>query len=578
MEDPRGRRMRWRMCRANLNLNPNPSPSGKLLLAAVFTAIILVLCSCAYFNTFYNARKSYDAARELAIASPENPTYMEAELLDRAITGAVKVLTRYPDSRWADDAQLLLADALLLSGERSLTGSGTSDLEEAMMAYAAVVVMTDDRTIRDMGHIGIGRAAFGLGRYNDAIASFESVSAGDDKLFFASRLELIEALLLDDKPETALQVADSLSIPDSDSLAAELMLVEGRALTALGFPDSGAVLALEAGDLFGRGHGAYRALTTAAASYILADKPFTAVEVLNTLLSTHRSDLETAAIVLLEGKAREIAGDPDRAVTSYLNAADLDSYSEYGAEALYLRALLLEDADRTEDALADLTRLAQRGGGYLWIRMGSNRIHDLQLLSDYSEALGSADEEDIWMLQVMIAEKRIDLYGQEDPEALVLLETISTDAPDMERAMAMVRLADLDTADPDVSRTTLLEVLELAAEGDLATDIESYLGLEPGPSYHLRPSVVLNRAWGLISEERYQEAWTELNASLGSRWSESVRPELLWAAYVAAEAARMDDNVMEDYLNELVEEHSDSEYGLTALNRLGGIEGGEEEE
>ena len=544
----------------------------------VILPVLLVLCSCAYFNTYYNARRNYEQARESALRFPDDPTSMEAELLDKAITGAAKVLTNYPESSWADDAQLLLADALLLSGERTLTGSGTSDFEEAMMAYAAAVVMTDDRSIRDRGHIGMGHAAVRLGRFGDAIASFENVSTEDDRLFFQSRLELIEALLLDGQSGVALDVADSLAVPGDDSLAAELLLVEGMAMTAAGHPDSGAMLELEAGELFGRGEGSYRALLAAAESFILADEPYSAVEVLNDLLSTYRSDMEAAAIALLEGKARDLAGEPDRAITSYANAADLDGFREYGAEALYLRVLLLEDKGRMEEALSDLAELSQRSGDYIWIRLAFDRMHDLQLLNDYMDDLESADDEDTWLLRLMIAEKRMDLYGSEDPSAVGELAAVASGGPDMERAMAMVGLAERVVTDPDSSVAMMMEARELATEGDLATEIEGFLGLEPGPGFDRRPSVVLERSRELIEEQRFQQAWSRLTDVLESRWSESIRPELLWTAYVAAEGARMDDGIMESYLTELSEDYAGSELGRAALNRLGGAEESEEEE
>ncbi len=90
-----------------------------ILLSVLLT--LLMSSSCAYYNTFYNARKSYEAALELARQNPDNPVSSEEHLLDQAVSGAVKILTIYSESHWADDAQLLLGDALLQSGKRTLT-------------------------------------------------------------------------------------------------------------------------------------------------------------------------------------------------------------------------------------------------------------------------------------------------------------------------------------------------------------------------------------------------------------------------------------------------------------------------
>jgi len=541
-----------------------------------FLPVILMGLSCAYYNTFYNARTSYESALEMARLNPDNPVSMEEVLLDEAISGAVKVLSVYSDSRWVDDAQLLLGDALLQSGRRTLTGSGTSDFTEAMMAYASAATMTDDQKIRDRANTGIGLAAIELERYNDAIASFESVSRDDNRLFIRSRLYLIETCLLAHQSERALAVADSLGIPDNDSLAAELMLLKGRAFTEAGQPDSGAVLALEAGEMFGRGDGYYRALTVAAEAYIQEENPEMAVEVLNRLLAGYRSDMETAVIALLNGKAKELSGDYSGAMLSYRSAADLDRYREYGAESLYRRALLLEKDDRIEAALEDLEELAGRSGNFLWIRMAVDRKNDLELLQKYMEELDSGDDDEILLNRIMIAEKRIDLYGDDDGEAVEALLEISTSGSDMERAIALITLSEILPVDEDSSLSLIMEAYSLSDAGDLATVIEDRLNLPSGPGYGSRPSVILEEAWELIDGMNFTEALNILEPLLSSTWSRMLRPDILWALYVAGEGARIDDSVLESYLNELVTDYPETDFGVAAMNRLGGEENGDE--
>ncbi|MEN8208336.1 MAG: hypothetical protein ABFR50_03705, partial [Candidatus Fermentibacteria bacterium] len=494
--------------------------------------------------------------------------------LDEAVSGAVKILTVYSESHWADDAQLLLGDALLQSGRRTLTGSGTSDFTEAMMAYSSAVVITEEQDIRDRAYTGMGLAAVELERFNDAIVSFESVSRNDAELYNRSRLYLIETCLLNDQADRALEVADSLGIPDNDSLAAELTLWKGRGLMEVGLPDSGAVLALAAGDMFGRGDGYYRSLTTAAEAYLQDTRPQMAVEVLNMLLAGYRSDLETAVIALLNGKARELSDDYDGAMFSYRSAADLDRYREYGAEALYLRALLLERDDRVEDALDNLEELTGRSGDFLWIRLAENRRNDLQLLAEYTDELGSDDIED-WFLRIMIAEKRLDLYGDEDADAAAILIEISENGPDMEKAIALVTMSELLQVDEDSSMSLMLAAYSLSDAGDLATMIEDRLGLPRGPGYPSRPSVILEHALELMEASAFSEAWEILDPLLQTVWSRMIRPDILWASYVAGEGARIEDGILESYLTELTDDYPETDFGMAALGRL---QGGEESE
>lgn len=540
----------------------------------LFSVLIMTFISfsCAYYNTFYNARKSYEAAIELARLNPDNPVSSEEHLLDEAVSGAVKILTVYPESKWADDAQLLLGDALLQLGKRTLTGSGTSDFTEAMMAYSSAIVITDEQEIRDRANTGIGLAAIELGRLNDAIVSFESVSRDDSRLYTRSRLYLVETCLLNHQPERALEVADSLGMPDDDSLAAELTLLKGRAFMEAGLPDSGAVLALSAGDMFGRGDGYYRSLTSAAEAYIQGARPEMAVEVLNNLLAGYRSDMETAVIALLNGKARELSGDYTGAMFSYRSAADLDRYREYGAEALYLRARLLERDGRIDDALDNLEELTGRSGEYLWIRLAGDRRNDLQLLVEYTDELGSCDENEEWFLRIMIAEKRLDLYGDEDTDAVADLLDVSMYGPDMERAMAMVTLSDILPVNEDSSMSLVLAAYSLSDTGDLATLIEDRLSMPRGPGYRSRPAVILEEAWELIEAMKFIEAWEILDPLLYTNWSRMIRPDILWASYMAGEGARIEDGILEDYLTELTDDYLETDFGKLARDRLTGGE------
>ncbi|MCK5116252.1 MAG: hypothetical protein KAR44_06600 [Candidatus Aegiribacteria sp.] len=545
-----------------------------VILLAVLSVVFLSF-SCAYYNTFYNARKSYEMALELARQNPDNPVSSEEHLLDEAVSGAVKILTVYSETHWADDAQLLLGDALLQSGRRTLTGSGTSDFTEAMMAYSSAIVMTDEQEIRDRAYTGMGLAAIELERFNDAIVSFESVSREDTKLYTRSRIYLVETCLQNHQADRALEVADSLGIPDNDSLAAELTLWKGRAFMEVGLPDSGAVLALSAGDMFGRGDGYYRSLTTAAEAYILAAQPEMAVEVLNRLLAGYRSDIETAVIALLNGKARVLSGDHAGAISSYRSAADLDRYREYGAEALYLRALLLERDDRVQDALDDLEELTGRSGDYLWIRLAEDRRSDLQLLSEYTDELGSGDDIEDWFIRIMIAEKRLDLYGDDDSDAVAILIDVSENGPDMERAIALVTLSDILPVDGDSSMSLIFAAYSLSDEGDLATLIEERLNLPRGPGYPSRPAVILEEALELIEAAAFSEAWEILDPLLLTTWSRMIRPDILWASYVAGEGARIEDSILEDFLTELTDDYPETGFGRAAQSRL---QGGEESE
>lgn len=85
--------------------------------------LALTLTSCVYYNTFYNAKKRFNEAhqqREAAEEDPENRilqnTYRDYYL--SAIEKASVVLDIYADSKWVDDALLLIGKSYYWRGEQ----------------------------------------------------------------------------------------------------------------------------------------------------------------------------------------------------------------------------------------------------------------------------------------------------------------------------------------------------------------------------------------------------------------------------------------------------------------------------
>ncbi|MBM3316018.1 tetratricopeptide repeat protein, partial [candidate division WOR-3 bacterium] len=91
------------MLLAEDSLTPARNTIGKLCLAA---AAVLLLAGCAYFNTFYNARQYY---KEGLRYKEQNQLGQAKGKFDKAIEKSAVVLSRWPRSRWADDALYLIA-------------------------------------------------------------------------------------------------------------------------------------------------------------------------------------------------------------------------------------------------------------------------------------------------------------------------------------------------------------------------------------------------------------------------------------------------------------------------------------
>lgn len=74
----------------------------------LLTAVVVIFLgwSCAYYNIFYNAQKYYQAGLKKSVANPTGT--VQTQDYNKAIKTASKVLELYPESKWVDDALLLI--------------------------------------------------------------------------------------------------------------------------------------------------------------------------------------------------------------------------------------------------------------------------------------------------------------------------------------------------------------------------------------------------------------------------------------------------------------------------------------
>ncbi len=85
-------------------------------IAAVLAAAVM-LGSCVYFNTLYNARKIYGEAEETRENKGGEVDRNLREKYSEVITKCAKIIRDYPDSKWVDDAIFLMGQSLVRQGE-----------------------------------------------------------------------------------------------------------------------------------------------------------------------------------------------------------------------------------------------------------------------------------------------------------------------------------------------------------------------------------------------------------------------------------------------------------------------------
>ena len=304
-------------------------------------ALLLLALSatgCAYFNTFYSAKKNFEAAElQRAQAITEDPegraNASQAALYDKAIEGGQRILVDYSKSKWVDDALLLIGRSLLAKGDYSGAqkkfdelgqGFPKSDLKGDATYWSAVAADRDKRP----------EAALAL--YDSVLATYPK-----SKNFESARLRRSSLYLTIKQPDKAIQDLKDLSMRTgsmgydaglklADALFAkrdfpaareEYLKVADRAPTDQQRLDA----RLKAGDCE-EAMGDYAA---AAGSYLQ-------------LLRDSKTDAAKASARLRYGNSLALGGDVDRGLTELKNVVDDFPRTPYAAEALYRTGYLHE--------------------------------------------------------------------------------------------------------------------------------------------------------------------------------------------------------------------------------------------
>ncbi|HSK21187.1 MAG TPA: hypothetical protein VK912_18680 [Longimicrobiales bacterium] len=131
---------------------------------AVLLAGLLLIGGCGYFNSLYNANRSF-ATAERASRSGDRATALRE--YRSAIDRAAVSYRKYPDGRWADDALLLLGRARFALGEYELAAG----------AMQRLLAQSRDDAMRPVAHAYLGAALVALDSAEQAVAHLDTAAA-----------------------------------------------------------------------------------------------------------------------------------------------------------------------------------------------------------------------------------------------------------------------------------------------------------------------------------------------------------------------------------------------------------------
>jgi TolA-binding protein len=118
----------------------------KKIIIAFIT--IILLGSCAYYNTFFNAEQYFKNAQKESLSADGKPSRSAVQNYNKAMKKCGIILTDYKDGKWADDAMFMLSQCLYYKQKNYL---------QAKQKFEEVIDFYPDTEFAQRSHIYIAR-------------------------------------------------------------------------------------------------------------------------------------------------------------------------------------------------------------------------------------------------------------------------------------------------------------------------------------------------------------------------------------------------------------------------------------
>lgn len=312
--------------------------------SAVLLLVLAVLCaSCAYYNTFFFANKSYkQAERARKDRVDDTPTSQEISFYEKCIKQCSKVIAEYPNSKYVDDAMFLMATSFYYWGRYNESMDWYGQLEESY---------PESELIREARYM-TGRCHLALHEYVDAeniltqlLGSAEGKER--DKIVFA----LAEVGVNKGGMEDAVRHLRTLLEGDaSDELVLEANMALGDAYFTSGAYDSAAISYEQVAKRSGKKEQRVEARKRMGQAWQARGDYRRALDIYSGLLLTVESqpgrgkqkDTQEAALLLRMGECHNSLGEHDKALEIFGRVMQDFPKTSVAAEAEFLMGYTFE--------------------------------------------------------------------------------------------------------------------------------------------------------------------------------------------------------------------------------------------
>ena len=359
------------------------------------------LSSCAYYNTYYLARKYYDRGTNGAPYVVEKPDGAAVGNFNKSIEYSKKLLASYPRSKWVDDAYLLWARSLI----------GKDDPIQTVSMLRDFPTRYPQSSLKDeaLFYLGVGSRKARL--QTDALGALDDFLKRSPKHPLApyALLERARVLVALDRPgDAAASAGEVLERFPRSTLADRALLLRADALLAKGEQERAradyhllGTRAVTDEERFGfllkeaecleaaHRYDEEMALLQNAAGHEQQPERGTPGTVQQTLTPTTASNERWGRLMLRVGTVHMLGGRTDRALETFRRVVDGFPRTGLAAEGQYRIAYTYETAgDDFERARAEYGKVQAQSATSQFATQAGLRLASLDRLAQYRSGAG----------------------------------------------------------------------------------------------------------------------------------------------------------------------------------------------
>jgi TolA-binding protein len=366
--------------------------------------VCLALSSCAYYNTYYLARKNYERGTDGLPYPVERPDPGQAQYFTKSIEFSRKLLGQYPTDKLVDDAYLLWARSLL----------GTDDPRQAIKLLEDFPTQFPQSPLQKDALFYLGVANRQARKYTPALRAFDEFLATADKNDDLRPYALLERsrtlTSLERHSEAAAAVAELIDRYPRFKLIDRARLARAEALLAKGAHEEARQAFRDLGTRANSDEERLRFLLREAESLEAGRRYDEELALLNDAIAHERPPIpaDTSAnrnvvqpavagssgygqLLVRIGTAQLMSGHLDKALDAYRRVALDYSRQPLAAEAQYRIGYAYETVgDDFEKARAEYQRVREHGAGGSFVDQANNRLSNLDRLAQFKSSTGDS--------------------------------------------------------------------------------------------------------------------------------------------------------------------------------------------